>query len=448
MKDQLKRFGYEITCALLIFAAGLAIINVAREDVKPVHAQSSAQTPCVIIGNFTATGTSTQFDNRNFGCYQFRVNYSSTGFSVLSVQLEYAPDNGGVPGSWSAFTGSTVVTDGSNPSTSTVGAIIGIHANAPWIRLNFVSATGTGKITYQVWGANSTQNIARIGSGGGSGATGATGPTGPAFNVSPFAFGSYGASSINFTTINGLFGPIFGNGATNGTETMVQSKVAQTTALSNLYVTTANTGIGGSFTVTLRVNGSSTSLTCTIGASGTGCSDTTHNVSITAGDLVDVVFAASGGALSSSGQLTYGLAQTGAGGPTGPQGATGSSGGATGATGPTGPQGATGANGATGASSIPCKATFSSNTGSLTNLNFSGCITGVTRTGTGAFTISLSSPPTNWALICTAGNTGVNFAICGSDDTQPQQSNTSTNIITYSTGSSIVDVKYIGVIIQ
>lgn len=175
LKKDFLKFTFEISCCLVIFAAGMFVIEQNHSPVI-AHAQSSSQTPCVVVGTFTTSGVSTQLDNRNLGCYQFRVNYSSTGFSALSIQLEQAPDNGGVPGSWTAFTG-TAVTDGTNPSTSIVGAIIGVHSNAPWLRLNLSTVTGTGKVTYQVWGANSTQNIAK-GALGGTGATGASGATG------------------------------------------------------------------------------------------------------------------------------------------------------------------------------------------------------------------------------------------------------------------------------
>src|SRR5665213_2489284 len=76
---EIKRFALEITCALVVFAAGIAIISQSRDGMT-AHAQSSSQTPCLLNGSLTATGTSFELDNRNLGCYQFRVNYSSVGF--------------------------------------------------------------------------------------------------------------------------------------------------------------------------------------------------------------------------------------------------------------------------------------------------------------------------------------------------------------------------------
>lgn len=178
IKTAWKRFSFEIVCMMIIFACGVFTIQNSHDFTSPVHAQSSAQTPCILTGQLIATGQSIQLDNRYLGCYQFRVSYNSVGFTAISIQLEFAPDNGGVPGTWVAFSGSAV-TDGTNPSVSTTGQIIGVHANAPWLRLNLVTAAGSGKLTYQVWGANSTQNIASLkGATGSQGATGATGPPG------------------------------------------------------------------------------------------------------------------------------------------------------------------------------------------------------------------------------------------------------------------------------
>jgi hypothetical protein len=41
--------------------------------------------------SFTNSGTSTSYDNRSRGCYNWRFTYSSTGFSALSIQVEGAP---------------------------------------------------------------------------------------------------------------------------------------------------------------------------------------------------------------------------------------------------------------------------------------------------------------------------------------------------------------------
>jgi hypothetical protein len=182
---------FTTVCIFALLASYTHEISHLFSGSPIVHAQ--VPVPCMASGQYTATGVSATIDNRRTGCYQWRVSYNSTGFSGISVQLEYAPDNNGVPGSWSVFTGS-VVTDGSNPSTSTNTATIGIHSNAAWVRLNLVTAIGSGALTYQIWGANSTSNFNQpVGAGGTTGATGptgsggttgATGPTGAVSTVS------------------------------------------------------------------------------------------------------------------------------------------------------------------------------------------------------------------------------------------------------------------------
>lgn len=129
---------------LILLSLTLACLTLTAQSV-----------PCNIAGNFTATGDSLILDNTKLGCYQWRIAYSSTGFSALSISLQTATTAGG---SYSDYTGATVVTDGSNPSTTTTHAIIGIHANGAFVKLRLGSVTGSGTIIYQVWGANSTSS--------------------------------------------------------------------------------------------------------------------------------------------------------------------------------------------------------------------------------------------------------------------------------------------------
>lgn len=164
----------------VIFAALIPLfigLQIATDPSHNVHAQTPL--PCQTAGNFTATGTGTVLDNRKIGCYNWRFTYVNTGFSALSIQVETAPDNNGVPGSWTAFTGATVVTEGSNPSTNTNTAMIAIHSSAAFVRVNLVSKSGSGSISYQLYGANSTlPSTAANGATGATGVTGATGATG------------------------------------------------------------------------------------------------------------------------------------------------------------------------------------------------------------------------------------------------------------------------------
>lgn len=242
--------GMLITLPYLFLETDLGERFIGFEKPVTVHAQ--APVPCTLAGVFSATGTSGVIDNRRTGCYQWRVVYASTGFSAVSVQLEQAPDNGGIPGTWAAFTGATVVTDGTNPSTSTNTALIGVHSGAAWVRLNFVTATGTGTMSYQVWGANSTSNIAGLGLGGATGPTGptgangtngmngSTGPTGPTGVTGPTGTGGGGGLTQISQQVLGTAVPTVTFSSIAGTYTNLQLTMivrsAASAASDNIYV--------------------------------------------------------------------------------------------------------------------------------------------------------------------------------------------------------------------
>lgn len=69
----------------------------------------------------------------------------------------------------------------------------------------------------------------------------------------------------------------------SGSETNVESICPLGGTFKNLYVQSTAPASGQTFTNTWRVNGSGTSLTCTITGPGTTCNDTTHTATCTAG---------------------------------------------------------------------------------------------------------------------------------------------------------------------
>ncbi len=200
----------------------------------------AAQVPCQINGQFTATGQSAVFDNRRLGCYVWVVSYNSTGFSALSVQLEEAPDNSGVPGSWAAFTG-TAVYNGVNPSTNTNAATIGINSNAAWVRFNFTSKMGSGAITYQVWGANSASNTASLLS-----------------NYSPTAFVSVQNVGTDSICGKGADGTLFLDGSLKTVTVVTGVDIALPAAGTWTTMGGGGTGASGTFTA---VGGNLTTVT-------------------------------------------------------------------------------------------------------------------------------------------------------------------------------------------
>ena len=151
-------------------------------------AQTKVVPDCVITFSFTTTGNTPNTGTcagpngapSQNGISSWILVYYSTGFSGISIVLQSAPDNAGVPGSWGTF-GGTVLTSvqypgssGVNPNTATTSAFTGFAGYYPWMRVSLTSITGTGKVTGALYGYyNST--LAKAGSGG-EGAAGLRSP--------------------------------------------------------------------------------------------------------------------------------------------------------------------------------------------------------------------------------------------------------------------------------
>ena len=122
-------------------------------------APRAAATPdCSIFFSFTVSGHSQPtnsaggFDNRQTGCTTWAVSYSISGFSSITIALQGAANNNGVPGSWLTFPNQTIGT-GSNPNTLTTGAaFLWLNGYNPWVRVNLTSATGSGVVTGSAFG--------------------------------------------------------------------------------------------------------------------------------------------------------------------------------------------------------------------------------------------------------------------------------------------------------
>lgn len=99
----------------------------------------------------------------NPNCHIFALTWNTTGFSALSIQLEGSDDST----TWTAFSGSAVVT-GSNPATTLSGAmVINASTKIAYLRVNLTSATGTGGVNYQVFGvAGASASLGNSGGGG------------------------------------------------------------------------------------------------------------------------------------------------------------------------------------------------------------------------------------------------------------------------------------------
>lgn len=120
----------------------------------------------------TAAGTGASFNATSVKCVAWTLSYFSEGFTVISIQIESAPDVNGVPGAWGAIAAGSIA-QGTNPITSTVSGTLTVNGYFPWVRVNLVTATGTGKVNYSLIGNSyvGPASSATTGSGGGIAAT-------------------------------------------------------------------------------------------------------------------------------------------------------------------------------------------------------------------------------------------------------------------------------------
>lgn len=103
-------------------------------SIRPAFAQCSASF------NFTADGSQATIDNRTNGCIDFQITYNAANASALSLEVESAPDAGGVPGTWVSFAG-TIVT-GVNPNTNTEQEYTLLRGYYPWVRVTLSGLMG------------------------------------------------------------------------------------------------------------------------------------------------------------------------------------------------------------------------------------------------------------------------------------------------------------------
>jgi len=121
-------------------------------------------------------------------------------------------------------------------------------------------------------------------------------------NATVFQFGA--ASGLS--TSAGYMRP--GIAAADGTEIFLVCPKAG--KLSALYCKGTSNAAGGAVRVTVRVNGADSALTCDVAASGSAGADTTHTVTVAAGDTISVKAQGLSGYTSGLANLTACLAFT------------------------------------------------------------------------------------------------------------------------------------------
>lgn len=149
--------------AILKFMGGLTAIAALALGQQPVPQRADG---IIVISNLTAVGQSAPtapnagLSNLQLGCTTWSMSINTTGFSSVTVALQSAPNAAGnVPGSWSTFSGATILT-GTNPVVGTSGAVQ-IYGYNPWVRVAVTSVTGSGTIngTAECWSIPSASNV-------------------------------------------------------------------------------------------------------------------------------------------------------------------------------------------------------------------------------------------------------------------------------------------------
>jgi hypothetical protein len=102
-------------------------------------APTTSSTYSCLIGpvTFTATGRSVAFDNRGRQCISWAINYYCNGCTAISIELDQAPDNNGVPGTWTIFHSMQAMTGTQFGDQNT-------QVFAPWVSINLTVLGGGG----------------------------------------------------------------------------------------------------------------------------------------------------------------------------------------------------------------------------------------------------------------------------------------------------------------
>lgn len=140
-----------------ILSLFIPLVVLLSFTVKEGKGQGSVPNPpdCVIVvNNLTAAGSTAAFPNYFTACQSWTFQYTSVGFSGLTVTVQSAPAaTPTTPGAWVTYAGTLVL--GSNPNTSTTGAVSTFKngiVDIPFIRVNLSGLTGTGTVYGVLYG--------------------------------------------------------------------------------------------------------------------------------------------------------------------------------------------------------------------------------------------------------------------------------------------------------
>lgn len=150
---------------------------------EKIHAQNNPPPPdCVIVlNNWTTAQSSSSFPNYFTACQTWTFQYTSVGFTGLTITVQSAPAaTATTPSTFVTYAGT--VSTGINPNTNTAGRITTFSnglVDIPWIRVNLSGLTGTGTVFGVLYG----YKTGYAGSGGGGGGGGTCSPIGTANQI-------------------------------------------------------------------------------------------------------------------------------------------------------------------------------------------------------------------------------------------------------------------------
>ena len=125
-----------VRALILILASAAGLFS--QQPVRPVP-------DCEIFFNFTGLGAGTSFDNRSRGCNKWVLVTASSGFTTVNLAVQGAQDNGsGAPATFSNWTGTVV--SGTHPVTSITSSTVYLEGYFPWVRVNFATLVGSGRM--------------------------------------------------------------------------------------------------------------------------------------------------------------------------------------------------------------------------------------------------------------------------------------------------------------
>lgn len=110
---------------------------------------------CIVTAGTTISTAVTNsrsniFNNITKNCTTWYMMYSSSGFASVSIELDYANDSAGAPGSWTVWPAGNIPS-GTLPLTSTSSGQITAFKYFPWVSIK-LTTTGTGRLTYIAYG--------------------------------------------------------------------------------------------------------------------------------------------------------------------------------------------------------------------------------------------------------------------------------------------------------